>query len=215
MAGDGVYPRELRGWLAARSLARGLPAPVDDHGGFRVDTGSAVEAARWVFAKVVPGLGDLVAAIRAPGHPVKLCGTPAQLRAVLPEGWALQRPAHFMRATGAPPVRNLPEGYRVTIETVATKGGAVSTARILSPTGALAARGHAAETDGVFVYDRIATEPVHRRKGLGHVLIQTLHAARREAGATGLLVATDAGRALYATLGWEVLSPYVTGEWER
>ena len=37
-------------WLTARSLARGLPPPIADRGGLRVDVGSDAEISRWVFA---------------------------------------------------------------------------------------------------------------------------------------------------------------------
>jgi GNAT superfamily N-acetyltransferase len=83
-------------------------------------------------------------------------------------------------------------------------------ARIFSETGALAASGYAAETRGVFIYDRIVTEPEHRRKGLGHTLMLTLHSARQHPSGPELLVATEDGRALYSTLGWETISPYST-----
>ncbi|MDO3701713.1 GNAT family N-acetyltransferase [Micromonospora sp. C28SCA-DRY-2] len=45
----------------------------------------------------------------------------------------------------------------------------------------------------------------HRRRGLGSVVMAALHrhAARRGAR-TGILVATDEGRALYQRLGWVV-----------
>lgn len=67
----------------------------------------------------------------------------------------------------------------------------------------MAASGHGTETHGVFVYDRIVTEPEHRRKGLGHVLMQILHEARGNPNSVELLVATDDCLALYETLGWE------------
>lgn len=83
-------------------------------------------------------------------------------------------------------------------------------AKIISGSGALAASGYAAEAEGVFVYDRIVTEPEHRRKGLGQVLMQTLHDARQDSGGPQLLVATEDGRALYSSLGWKTISPYST-----
>ncbi|WP_225206713.1 GNAT family N-acetyltransferase [Novosphingobium huizhouense] len=211
MAGEGVDPEWLHGWLAARSLARGLPAPVGDRGGWRVDTASEAEAVRWVFPRMGPEVAVLVEMIRAPRRFVKVCAPPERLRAALPEGWTMPPTAHVMRATGASPVRPVPEGYRVTIATAERAGGTVSHARIMTAAGDVAASGHAAEMGGAFVYDRIATDPAHRRKGLGQVLMQTLHTTRRDPAAVELLVATDAGRALYATLGWEVLSDNVTG----
>lgn len=64
------------------------------------------------------------------------------------------------------------------------------------------------ETHGVYVYDRIFTEPDHRRKWLGGALVQTCYDARQHPTGTELLVATEDGRALYSALGWETLSHY-------
>jgi GNAT superfamily N-acetyltransferase len=86
----------------------------------------------------------------------------------------------------------------------------VSQARIYSEEGALAANGYAAETNDTFIYDRIVTEPEHRRKGLGHALMMALRTTRQRPDNTELLVATEAGRDLYLSLGWETISPYAT-----
>lgn len=202
-----VDPRLLYAWLSARSVARGLPSPIPEHGGFRVDTNSASEVVRWVFPKIGPGLEDLAHSINKPRHLLKLCGTAYELQAVLPAGWELHAPGYFMQATGKPTERRLIDGYRIEI----TQTGMVSQARIFSEEDALAANGYAAEAHGVFIYDRIVTEPEHRRKGLGHALMMALRATRRRLDSPELLVATEDGRALYSTLGWETISPYSTG----
>lgn len=206
MNNAGVDPQILNQWLSARSIVRGLPLPIPEYGGFRVDTNSDAEAARWVFPKVGDGLQELAHCINQPRYFLKLCGSANQLRAVLPKGWELHAPSYFMQATGNFPVRRLADGYRIEVKRV----GMVSEARIFSEAGMLAAIGYAAETRNVFIYDRIVTEPDHRRKGLGHALMQTLHDARRNANNMELLVATEDGRALYSTLGWETISPYST-----
>lgn len=82
-------------------------------------------------------------------------------------------------------------------------------ARVRSDSGELAARGAAVETVDVFIYDRIATKMAHRRRGLGQAVMSALGAARR-AAVPELLVATEEGRSLYATLGWQVVSPFAT-----
>lgn len=206
MRNQGVNLLVLNAWLSARSIARGLPLPVPEYGGFRVDTKSDVEVARWVFAKVGFGLEKLARSISEPRYLLKLCGPADELHAALPPGWGLHAPSYFMRATGKLPERRLTEGYRIEAKHV----GVVVEARIFSATGALAASGYAVETQDVFIYDRIVTEPEHRRKGLGHVLMLTLHAARQQSSSPELLVATEDGQALYSTLGWETISPYST-----
>ena len=180
--------------------------PVPKHGGFRVNTNSDAEIARWVFPEIGAGLEELARTIVEPRYFLKLCGAADELRAVLPKAWKLHAPSYFMRAIDKPPARRLPDGYAIEVDRV----GAVIEARIASETGALAASGYAAETRGVFIYDRIVTEPEHRRKGLAHVLMCTLHDTKQDPANPELLVATEDGRALYSTLGWETISPYST-----
>ncbi len=111
-----------------------------------------------------------------------------------------------MQATFKTPIGHPPPRYTIEVK----RTGMVSEARIFTEAGALAASGYAAETNDVFVYDRIITEPDHRRRGLGRALMQTLHDTRQNPSATELLVATEEGRALYSALGWATISPYST-----
>ncbi len=199
-------------WLAARSLARGLPPPVPDHGGMRVDTGTADEPCRHVFAAPGPGLRALAVSIRTPGVLLKLCGTGDELLAQAPPGWTAHAQGWLMTHAGrfdaaaVAATRVLPAGYRLLLSV----DGPVATARILADDGAPAAGGHAAEHGGAFVFDRIATAPAHRRRGLASVVMAALWSTRRCAAAHGVLVATPQGRALYEALGWTTLSPYAT-----
>ena len=99
----GPDPDLVRGWLAARSLARGLPAPVADHGGWRVDTGIEAERQRYVFASATPGLAHLAATIDAPAIFLKLCADAATFRALLPPRWTITDANRMMVTDGAPP----------------------------------------------------------------------------------------------------------------
>jgi len=206
MSNRRVDPLLLNAWLSARSIARGLPLPVPEYGGLRVETNADVEVARWVFWETGPGLEELARSIKEPRYFLKLCGAADELQAALPVGWVLHSPSYFMQASGEPIRRHLTEGYRIEAEHV----GMVSEARVYSKAGALAASGYAVETREVFIYDRIVTDPQHRRKGLGHAIMTTLHAAKQHPSNPELLVATEDGRALYSTLGWEPISPYST-----
>lgn len=206
MMSEGTDPAIVRAWLAARSIARGLPAPVDDRGGFRVDTGSDTEVRRWVFPAMGPGLRELAGSITAPGHLLKLCGDADELRSVLSPGWQVHAPGYVMRSDGAPTVRPPPAGYRIEL----ARSDAVVRVHILSGDGAVAASGYAVEAGGVFVYDRIVTQSAHRRRGLGGVVMAILGSAKRDPASVELLVATDDGRALYSTLGWRTVSAYST-----
>ena len=68
--------------------------------------------------------------------------------------------------------------------------------------GRVAVRGHAA------VVDVVETDPAHRRRGLGSVVMSELSRVASDRGAVrAVLVATEVGRALYEKLGWAVESP--------
>jgi len=200
-------PELLWCWVAARSIARGLPLPVPDHGGMRVDTGTPAEIRRYVFAGLVPAIFELAAAIETPNVYIKVCAAAGGVRRLLPPRWQLQ-PAGYLMAQDGPPC-DMPAplpGYR--IECV--QDGAVSAVRILADDGLLAASGYAAEHEGVFILDRILVDPAHRRRGLGRALVTALVSMQRSSASRRVLVATDEGCAVYQTLGWRVLSPYTT-----
>ncbi len=201
-------PNLVIAWLRARSRVRGLPRPVADSGGWRVDTGTVTELRRYVFASAVPGLRDIAEAIREPLVFLKLCGSPEDLRALLPGQWQILPPGTMMvrdsqPETASPP---LPAGYRLSI----SAAGMTTTVQILAADGTIAARGHAGEYGGVFIYDRIATDPAHGRRGLGTIVMAALARARRSPLAREILVATADGRALYRTIAWTDHSPYTT-----
>lgn len=196
----------LAAWLAARSIARGLPPPVPEHGGWRVDTGLPGEIRRHVFGGPVPGISALAASIHGPHIFIKMCGSGEQLLGLLPPRWQLLPGGFFMRHEGSLHASVLPAGYRLEV----TTAQAITTARILSGDGGIAASGHAVEHAGVFVFDRIVTQAAHRRRGLGRVLIAALAARQRSGRARRVLVATGDGLNLYLSLGWHVQSLYST-----
>ncbi|MBP1203085.1 GNAT superfamily N-acetyltransferase [Duganella sp. 1411] len=197
----------LTGWLAARSIARGLPLPVPDHGGLRVDTGSAEEVRRYVFAGPAPEIRALALSITAPRVFIKMCGHGEQLLDLVPPGWELQPAGYLMTHDGSRDVQHaLPAEYRLELVTESF----TRVARIFAADGNLAASGYAVEYGGVFIFDRIVTEDAHQRRGLGRAVMAALGSTQCSDAARRLLVATDAGRALYSTLGWSVLSPFST-----
>ena len=142
MGNQGVDPLLLNAWLSARSLARELSLPIPEYGGFRVDSNSDAEAARWVFPKMASGVKELARSINEPRYLIKVCGEAEELQAVLPIGWILHAPSYFMQATSNSAARRLAAGYRIETKRI----GTVLEARIFSGTGALAASGYAAET---------------------------------------------------------------------
>jgi GNAT superfamily N-acetyltransferase len=79
--------------------------------------------------------------------------------------------------------------------------------RVLTPAGEPAARARVGLAGRHAVFDQVVTEAAHRRLGLGrHAMARLGDAARARGADTGLLVATEDGRALYTALGWHVES---------
>ena len=111
-----------------------------------------------------------------------------------------------MTHEGTPAAQSQPEGYRLDVVTT----DAISLAHIRAEDGSIAASGHAVEVGGVFVFDRIVTEPAHRRRGLGRAIMSALGDRQRSGSARRVLVATEDGLELYKSLDWCVLSPYST-----
>lgn len=201
-----VATQLIGNWLRARSICHGLPAPVPDRGGWRLDTARPGELRRHVFGAPCDGLRELGATVEIPKVFLKLCGSGDELLALLPPRWRLDEPRYVMVAGTWPAAVPLAAGYTLRL----TRAGAVTTVRIMSAHGAVAATGHAAEWAGVFVYDRIETAPAHRRRGLGAGVMHALRQARLDRAAVEILVATKAGQALYRSLGWDTISDYST-----
>lgn len=208
-----MEPALIYRWLKARSVERGLLLPVADHGGWRVDTNLPHELRRHVFAGPGPGLKELATSIHTPLVYLKMCGSEEEMRPLLEERWQFDQRRYFMtgeafdgRMASGASVPPLPAGYSLQLY----RNGPSIVARIVTRTGELAASGSAAEVDGVFIYDLIGTSEEHRRRGLGTQVMLALRSARRSPQSLQLLVATEAGHALYTTLGWETRCPYTT-----
>jgi ribosomal protein S18 acetylase RimI-like enzyme len=84
--------------------------------------------------------------------------------------------------------------------------------RVVDRAGVVAARGMVAVVGTDAVMHDIHTDPEHRRRGLGSVVMATLSRRAVERGATtGLLMATYDGVQLYRRLGWLLRATMVTG----
>lgn len=206
MTAMGTDPSLVAAWLTARSIARELPTPVADNSGLRVDTGQPDEWVRWVFPAMSDGLILLGRSINATACLIKYCGSDEDLRAALPDRWAIGPLAYFMRGPGVASVTVLPEGYTIERQ----RAGIVSLVQIRCNRNNVVGSGYAAETDEAFVYDRITVVPAHRRMAIGTALISELGHARYAPDLPELLVATAEGCKLYEALGWQVVSPYST-----
>jgi GNAT superfamily N-acetyltransferase len=89
--------------------------------------------------------------------------------------------------------------------------GALEYARVLDARGDLAARGMMAVAGDDAVMHDIHTDPAHRRRGLGSVVMGMLSRQALQRGArTGLLMATTDGAYLYGKLGWSTVATMLT-----
>lgn len=198
----------LERWLTGWSLARGLPLPQPFGGGLVVEVGWPAQIRRYVFAEAGQALQACAAHIQTPGIYLKAAVEPAQLRQALPPIWQIEAPRSFM-CCPAPmrPPGSLPVGYEAQI----TQEHAATVIRLIDAAGQTAAIGRVVLHQGTAVFDRIETQGSHRRKGLGTHIMGALDALAVQADASErLLVATEAGRALYQRLGWQVVAPYST-----
>jgi hypothetical protein len=204
-----VDPALVLGWLTARSVARGLPLPICERGGFYVHTNCDTELQRWVFPQMCQGLKELGRELTQPRNFLKLCGSSEELRNALPAHWDVAPARCFMRLMPNRQIaRALPAGYAIECRHDAD----AIHVQINAPDGSPAASGHGAAAEGVFAYDRIQTAVPHRRKGLGSAVIGTLAAHSPRDIEHHLLVATEDGHKLYTALGATVLFSYSTAE---
>ncbi|XVV00150.1 GNAT family N-acetyltransferase [Actinosynnema sp. CA-248983] len=196
----------VRQWVGGWVLCRDAPDPVEEHDGFRVDVGRAGHRVRYVIA----GTSSVRerAAVTTPGTWLKVCAPRADVLPLLGPEWSVGAPEFLMSVVldGAGEAGAAPDGYRV--EVAGERG--YREVVVVGPEGDPAARGRFAVRDGAAVVDQVATEPAHRRRGLGRLVMRLMSAdaARRGAG-VAVLVGTVEGRPLYESLGWRVESDVV------
>jgi GNAT superfamily N-acetyltransferase len=199
---DDIFLAWIRGWALTREVA----PPVPHADGFHIAVGLPRQAARYVFPHPSPVLAELGATITQPWVYLKACATSEQMRALLPPHWRIED-LHYMMTCDTRPFPGdgaVPPGYTLQVDDVAARTGSAHV-RVLAPDGELAAAGHIALDERLAIYDRIVTEPAHQRRGLGRAVMHALQALARAHGRhAGVLVATDQGRSLYESLGWQL-----------
>ncbi|GAA1393952.1 hypothetical protein GCM10009639_27580 [Kitasatospora putterlickiae] len=195
----------VRAWVEGWIVSRGAADPVDEPWGWSVDVGQPKQVARHVLPDPVEAdVRKLVAATTAPGTWLKLFADEDTVRPWLGPGWRYDLPGYLMTVPLAAERPVVPAGYTLT----GWWRGGVFRVLVRTGDGHYAARGQLAVTGATAVADQIETDPGHRRRGLGSLVMRALRDAGHRAGATtGILVATPEGRALYSALGWSVRAP--------
>ena len=193
-----------RAWAYGWAISRRTPAPVQRTGYFEISVGKPEQTTRYVL----PGLDrkllqELVAEV-GPGSWLKICAPLAPVSRWLSPHWDVHEPEFLMSTDLMGGDAAVPEGYRLQTEKV----GAVVIASLIADSGEIAASGQIA-IDGPFAtFDQIVTAEAHRRKGLGRRIMSSLSDIALDHGARqGVLVATEAGAALYKAMGWSLVSP--------
>ncbi|MFI7176655.1 GNAT family N-acetyltransferase [Streptomyces spororaveus] len=194
-----------RSWVEGWAVCRGMPAPVDVPWGLRIGAGAPSRAVRHVLLDTDAATArDLIGTITEPATCVKAFLPAGEMDPWFSSAWEPTEPCFLMAVDLRPSRVHVPDGYTVTVEAA----GGVIHVRVLSADGDLAACGRTGLTGTACVFDQIVTEPAHRRRGLGTVVMGALTGAAAGSGASaGILGATVQGRALYEALGWKVLAP--------
>lgn len=204
-----VFTAWNRGWALAREVA----PPVPHADGLRIDVGLPRQDTRYVFPRPTRTLTRLGESIAQPWVFLKANATGDELRALLPPNWQIEPPGFMMTCDDAPfrGLAALPAGYALHVDDGDAARAGRAHVRVDAPDGSLAAAGHLALGERRAIYDRIVTEPAHQRRGLGRALMHALQAVAHAHGRhAGVLVATQMGRALYASLGWHLHAPWAT-----
>ncbi|GIM94740.1 GNAT family N-acetyltransferase [Paractinoplanes toevensis] len=196
----GLVVRWQRGW----GVARRVPLAEDVGGGLRVhcrQNGREVE----YFASDeadLERLAKLVLQEEAVTWLTVVAADPSRAAATLEAaGLVLLKRAEQLMTVDlrAQPRREPPAPYRVEIR---VEDGVI-TAEVVDESGAVGASGAMGLAGTDAIADKIGTVPEHRRRGLGSVIMSALAGAAITEGAeTGILIASEEGQRLYATLGW-------------
>ncbi|MBV6700902.1 GNAT family N-acetyltransferase [Kitasatospora aureofaciens] len=190
-------------WVHGLAAARQCPVPVEVPWGLRVDVGRRRESVRHVLLH--PDEASLRAAGDAADRPfarVKGFVDPELGLQWLGPEWESSADELMMTAalSRQEPVQ-LPAGYEASAETA----DGVTRVQVRTAAGEVAAGGFMAVRGHIAVVDRVETDTAHQRRGLGSAVMRLLSSTAAEAGAeTAILGATEEGRALYESLGWEL-----------
>ncbi len=197
----------MRDWVWGWSLCRDVPGPVAEPDGFRIDVGAVGHRVRFVLTGTA-SVGRRSATLTAPGTWLKVCGRRADVVPLLGPAWVVGEPEYLMSLplSGREARGVVPDGYSIDI----TGERGFREVVVLGADGVQAARGRFAMPETAAVVDQVVTEPAHRRRGLGRLVMDTVCALAADGGAdVAVLVSTVEGRHLYESLGWRVDSEVV------
>jgi hypothetical protein len=196
-------------WLRAWSLSRKLPLPVRYKSGFKVEVGEEKQKIRYVFPEINDDFIELSKQIDEPWIYLKVCASPDEVNNRVSEKWIIQPPGYMMFCSSPMNIsrKSLSESYRLEYENY----NSTTAVKIIDENGELACIGRIVLADDLAVYDRIVTAENHQRKGLATFLMHELEKIAVSNGIhNNFLVATEQGKSLYETMGWELYSSYTS-----
>ena len=206
---NSVSPDIVEKWLKGWSLSRGLPLPVQFQSGFKVDVGYEKQKARYVFPALNDDFIQLSTCIVEPWVFLKVCASLEDIKHRISEKWIIQPQGYIMSCLHPMNIYDisLHNGYKLEFDSY----NSTFVVRIVTPKGELASIGRVVFVEDLAVYDRISTGSGHRRKGLATFLMKELEKIALSRGVfKGFLVATEEGKCLYESLGWQFYSLYTS-----
>jgi len=196
-------------WLQGWSLSRNLPLPTKYKSGFKVDVGYVNQKMRYVFPEANNDFVQLARSIDEPWIFLKACTSCAEIKDRIPQRWTIQPQSYMMscfKSMNIPSV-NLNSEYKLQSD----EYNSTHIIRISTKGGELASIGRVVLVDDFAIYDRIKTEDNHKRKGIARFVMKELEKISLSKGiSNNFLVATEEGKMLYDSLGWEVYSYYTS-----
>lgn len=199
----------IESWLKGWSLSREVPLPVEFKSGFKVDVGDEKQKIRYVFPKLNDDFIELSDSIDEPWVFLKVCASVDEINRNIPEKWTIEPQGFLMTCFRSMDFLDvsLQQDYHLEFEHYHS----TFVVKIVTQSGELASTGRVALIDDFAVYDRIVTESHHQRKGLGTFLMKELEKISLSKGISKkVLVATEEGKLLYQSLGWELYSLYTS-----
>jgi hypothetical protein len=206
---ENISKDTIEKWLKGWALSRELPLPTKFKSGFKVDVGYKEQKIRYVFPNLNEDFIELANSITEPWVFLKVCAAPDTLKNLLPTRWVIQ-PQGYMMSNSQHMIEkkvNLNDKYKIEFE----QYNSTYVIKIITKNGDLAAIGRVILVDDLAIYDRIATDINHKRNGLATVLMKELEKIALSKGIyNNFLVATEEGKLLYESLGWELSCLYTS-----
>jgi GNAT superfamily N-acetyltransferase len=199
----------LEKWLTAWSLSRNLSLPVKYKSGLMVEVGYENQERRYVFPQLNDDFIELSESINQPWIFLKVCASVDELKDRIPGKWIIQPQGYMMTCFHPMYIlnRSLNDNYTLEFEQYNT----TYLVLIVTKEGQLASTGRVVLVNDLAIYDRISTEPQHKRMGLATFLMKELEKiALANNIHHNFLVATEEGKSLYQSMGWEVYCLYTS-----